>query len=190
MAGRKTELPRYDFVEGKSGLGPVWTLRKDQPILIEGLHALNENLTAELPRRSKYRIFASALTQLNLTNHTRIPTSDVRLLRRLIRGKKFRGYDASTTLKQWKLVRIGEEKYIFPFQELADTIFNSSLTYELNVLRALARPLLEDVPVEDPNYPEAQRILELLLCFLPVPARVVPLNSILREFIGGSSFDY
>ncbi|MBN1783129.1 nucleoside kinase [bacterium] len=190
LDGRKVELPKYDFVRGKSIPGPVWQLKPDQPILIEGLHGLNNHLTEAIPKRNKYKIYVSALTQLNLTAHTRIPTSDVRLLRRLIRGQKFRGHDATDTLMQWRTVRLGEEKYIFPFQETADIIFNSSLTYELSVLRVLAKPLLETVSHNHIAYAEARRILHLLNCFLPVSPKVVPLNSILREFIGGSSFSY
>lgn len=190
LAGKEVQLPKYDFVRGMSTKGPVVKLQSDQPILIEGLHGLNNRLTESIQAGNKYKIYISALTQLNITSHMRIPTSDIRLLRRLIRGQKFRGHSATETIMQWRQVRIGEEKYIFPFQEGADVIFNSSLTYEPSVLRVLAKPLLESVPNEHMAYSEAHRILDLLSCFLPISPKVVPLNSILREFIGGSSFSY
>jgi uridine kinase len=190
LKGESVELPRFDFIRGKSMPGRVLQLDPDQPILIEGLHGINNSLTRSIPRHKKIKIYVSALTQLNLTNHTRIPTSDVRLLRRLVRGHKFRGHDPTETLMQWRQVRLGEEKYIFPYQESADIIFNSSLTYELCVLRVMAKPLLESVSQNHLAYTEAHRINELLSCFLPISPKAVPLNSILREFIGGSSFSY
>ncbi|MBN2103875.1 nucleoside kinase [bacterium] len=190
LDGREVQIPKYDFIKGKSIKGPLWQLKPDQPILIEGLHCLNDKLTGMISQRNKLRIYVSALTQLNITSHMRVPTSDVRLLRRLIRAKKFRGYDAAETIDYWRHVRLGEEKYIFPFQETSDIVFNSSLTYELSVLRVLAKPLLESVSQELLAYSEARRIHELLCCFLPLSPKVVPLNSILREFIGGSSFSY
>lgn len=190
LLGNKVQLPKYDFLKGKSIEGDIWQLKPDQPILIEGLHGLNQELTESIPQRKKLKIYVSALTQMNITSHMRVPTSDIRLLRRLIRGQKFRGHHPTETIMQWRLVRLGEEKYIFPFQETADIIFNSSLTYEPSVLRVLAKPLLESVPQTELAYSEARRIHELLCCFLPLSPKVVPLNSILREFIGGSSFSY
>ncbi|MFC1569891.1 nucleoside kinase [bacterium] len=190
LAGKEVQLPKFDFVKGKSSKGPIWQLQSDQPILIEGLHGLNNQLTESISNKNKYKIYVSALTQLNITSHMRIPTSDIRLLRRLIRGYKFRGHDATETIMQWRHVRLGEEKYIFPFQETANIVFNSSLTYEPSVLRVLAKPLLEAVPKAQMAFSESHRILDLLSCFIPLSPKVVPLNSILREFIGGSSFSY
>ena len=190
MRGEEVELPRYDFKEGKSIAGPKYKLEPQQPILIEGLHSLNSRLTREISRKNKLKVYVSALTQLNITDHIRVPTSDVRILRRLIRDYQFRGHSTTYTIEHWPLVRQGEEKYIFPFQEKADIIFNSSLVYELAVLQKLVTPLLEKVPENHQTFPEAQRLLELLSYFLPIQPNEVPPNSILREFIGGSSFSY
>jgi len=190
MWGETVELPRYDFKEGKSIPGPKHKLKPQQPILIEGLHSLNSQITREIPRKNKLKIYVSALTQLNITDHIRVPTSDVRILRRLIRDYQFRDHSTVYTLEHWPLVRQGEGKYIFPFQEETDIIFNSSLVYELAVLRDLVQPLLEKVPENHQTFPEAQRLLELISYFLPIEAGKVPSNSILREFIGGSSFSY
>ncbi len=188
--GDKTILPRYDFKAGKQMTGPSVQLNPDQTIIVEGLHCLNEQLTPDIPRQNKLKIYISDLTQLNITDHWRISTSDVRLLRRMIRGYRFRGQSASYTLENWPLVRQGEEKHIFPFQEDADIIFNSSLMYELSVLRVFARYLLQMITKESPAYSEAQRLLNLIFHFLPISPKEVPTNSILREFIGGSSFQY
>jgi uridine kinase len=190
LQGKEVQLPRFDFVQGKSIAGPIRNLGKNQIILVEGLHCLNNKLTSDIPKENKYKIYVSALTQLNMTDHLRVPTSDVRLLRRLIRGYQFRGHNADETLQQWSRVRMGEEKYIFPFQEEADTIFNSALFYELSVLNVFTVPLLQKISTDHIVFPEAQRILQLLNSFLPVSEKFVPLNSILREFIGGSSFSY
>jgi uridine kinase len=190
LSGKTVRLPKYDFKDGKSMPGPLRKLQTDQPILIEGMHCLNNQMTSKIPRRFKFKIYVSALTQLNVTNHLRIPTSDVRLLRRLIRDCKFRGNTIEDTLQKWSDIRQGEESNIFPFQEQADIIFNSSLMYEIPVLRYLAEPLLEEVSNTNPVFSEKHRILQLLNYFTPQPPDEVPLNSILREFIGGSSFHY
>lgn len=190
LSGQEIRLPVFDFKEGRKVPGALVHLEPHQPILIEGLHCLNDQLTAAFSKRSKLKLYVSALTQLNITDHLRVPTSDVRLLRRLVRDNNFRGYTAEHTLKQWSLVRKGEEVHIFPFQENADIIFNTSLMYELCVLQKFARPLLEGVPPEHPLYSEARRLLELHLNFMSIPQHVVPNNSLLREFIGGSSFSY
>jgi uridine kinase len=190
MQGKTVKLPRFDFMTGKSAPGPLVKLDKSQPILIEGLHALNDELTSAVPRENKFKLYVSALTHLNITNALRVSTSDLRLVRRLVRDHQFRNHSASFTLGHWREVREGEEKYIFPFQETADAIFNSSLPYEVGVLRPLAQTLLERVPEKDAAYPEARRLLEFLHFFRPVPKNEVPFNSILREFIGGSSFVY
>jgi uridine kinase len=190
LNGNKTILPIYDFKEGIQTPGLTVQLGPDQLLMIEGLHCLNERLTEVIPKQNKLKIYTSDLTQLNITNHLRVSTSDVRLLRRIIRGYRFRGHSASHTLENWLLVRQGEEKYIFPFQEQADIIFNSSLMYELSILRVFTKKLLEEIPPRDPTYSEAQRLLDLILHFLPISPKEVPTNSILREFIGGSSFHY
>jgi uridine kinase len=190
MEGRETELPRYDFVSGRRAAGLKTRIEAGQPILIEGLHALNGRLTEILPEKAKYRIYVSALTQLNLTDHMRVPTSDIRFLRRLVRDARFRNHSALDSLSTWPLVRRGEEKHIFPFQERSHVIFNSALTYEPSVLRSFAEPLLESTPLTHPDYPEAWRLLRLLRSFSPITPAEVPPTSILREFIGGSSFTY
>ncbi|HEX9934732.1 MAG TPA: nucleoside kinase, partial [bacterium] len=190
MQGKSVRLPRFDFMTGKSGPGPVVKLDERQPILIEGLHALNEELTSAVPRYNKFKLYVSALTHLNITNALRVSTSDLRLIRRLVRDHRFRNHSASFTLGHWQQVRNGEEKYIFPFQETANAIFNSSLPYEIGVLRTFTQPLLERVPRSDPSYPEAQRLIEFLHFFKPISKNEVPSNSILSEFIGGSSFVY
>ena len=190
LNGDTANLPRYDFIAGKRMTGPSVQLKPDQAIIVEGLHCLNEQLTPDIPRQNKLKIYISDLTQLNITDHWRISTSDVRLLRRMIRGYRFRGQSASFTLENWPLVRQGEEKHIFPFQEDADIIFNSSLMYELSVLRVFARYLLQMITQENPAFSEAQRLLHLIFHFLPISPKEVPTNSILREFIGGSSFQY
>lgn len=190
MKGKEVVLPRYDFLKGKSVETNRVRVPNSQPIVIEGLHGLNESLSETIPFKNKMKIFISALTQLNITNHLRIPTSDIRLMRRLIRDYQFRGYSAEHTLQMWPDVREGEERNIFPFQEEADIIFNSALVYEISVLLYLVRPLLQRISTRHHIYPDAQRLLELYFCFLKLNPDVVPRNSILREFIGGSSFSY
>ncbi len=190
MQGKRVRLPRFDFKTGKSIPGPWVQIGKKAPILIEGLHALNDALTLLIPSRNKFKLYVSALTQLNISDSLRVSTSDVRLIRRLVRDSLFRNHSASFTLGHWQQVRAGEGKYIFPFQETADVIFNSSLMYELSVLRGFVQPLLEKVPGNSPVYPEARRMLEFLYFFKPTPPAEVLSNSILREFIGGSSFEY
>jgi uridine kinase len=165
-------------------------LDSGQPILLEGIHGLNDALTDVIPMKNKLKLYVSALTQMNIMDHLRVATSDVRLLRRMIRDYQFRGYSIIETLERWPMVRKGEEFHIFPYQEEADIIFNSSLTYEMAVLRGLVLPLLISVPPEHPVFSEAKRLMELVMYFLPLPAKFVPSNSILREFIGESSFSY
>ncbi len=190
MDGKHVQLPRFDFLAGQSIKGEMTSIDKDQPILIEGLHGLNEMLSETIPLKNKMKIYVSALTQLNITDHLRIPTSDIRLMRRLIRDYQFRGYTAEHTLQTWHSVRHGEEKNIFPFQEESDVIFNSALTYELPVLLHLVRPLLEAIPQQHVIFPEARRLLDLYFCIYSLKQDIVPHNSILREFIGESSFIY
>lgn len=190
LEGKAVQIPKYDFHQGIRTPGPVVHVESGHPILIEGLHALNEDFVEMVPCKGKYKIYVSALTQLNITDHLRVSTSDIRLLRRLIRDSQFRNHSAWDTLSTWPLVRRGEEKYIFPFQEKSDVFFNSALTYEPCILRVFAEPLLEAIPKSHPYYFEADRIFQLLKTFLPVSPDEVPPTSILREFIGGSSFRY
>lgn len=188
--GKTIKLPKFDFKTGKQISGHIRKLKPDNPVLIEGMHALNNNVTLAISKKKKYKIYVSTLTQLNITNHIRIPTSDIRLLRRLIRGHYFRNHPLIYTLHQWPEVIKGEEKHIFPFQENADVIFNSALIYELAVLRHVLKPLLDSISNNEYIYSEAQRLVQLLYFFIPLEPDKVPLNSILREFIGDSIFDY
>jgi len=189
LMGKDVKLPNFDFIEGKSYLSSEPTkLERDQMVVIEGIHALNPLLTRSIEREKIFKIYASALTQMNIDNMNRIPTTDVRLLRRIVRDNQYRGHSVLKTLKMWKTVRKGEEKYIFPFQEEADTMFNSALIYELAVLKLFAEPLLIGIDNSDPEYIEAKRLVRFLNYFLPVPfLEDIPLTSIIREFIGGSS---
>ena len=191
LKGESVVLPRYNFKTGErewEGQEPL-TLEKSQPIIVEGIHGLNEKLTAAIPRDYKFKIYVSALTQLNIDAHNRIPTTDARLIRRLVRDYQFRGASALKTLKQWPDVRQGEEKYIFPYQEEADVMFNSAMIYELAALRRYAVPMLEAVTPDVPEYTKARRLLDFCQYFLDLPDEDdVPNNSILREFIGKSVF--
>jgi len=190
MKGRPVKLRRYDFKTGRSLEGPAVRLQARQPVLLEGIHGLNHLITASVPSLQKLKIYVSALTQINITHHRRVPTSDIRLLRRLIRDSLFRGYSPAETLGRWEEVRRGESVYIFPFQESADIVFNSALLYELPVLRHHIEPLLRSVPEQHEYAAEARRLLELLRFVHAFPSAAVPPNSILREFIGKSSFQY
>jgi len=185
------ELPRFDFHEGRRlAKGEPLRIGKDSLLMIEGIHALNEALTPAIPLGLKYRIYVSALTQMNLDDHNHIATSDVRLLRRMVRDYLFRGYSGQETLSRWASVRRGEEANIFPHQENADVMFNSALVYELAVLKPQVELLLRAIPREAEEEPDAERLLSLLAYFPAAPADPVPSNSILREFIGGSGFHY
>ncbi len=191
LKGETVDLPHYNFLTGLSerGGGRHLLVAPDQPIIVEGIHGLNEKLSELVPRERKYKIYISALTQLNIDAHNRIPTTSARLLRRLVRDYQFRGAHALKTLHQWPAVREGEEKYIFPFQEEADFMFNSALIYELGILKRYAEPLLETVSPEVPEYETARRLLDFCQYFAPIAQEdEVPNNSILREFIGKSVF--
>ena len=189
LEGETVELPEYNFLLGKREYnGEKLKIGKDDMIIIEGLHGLNDDLTLSIERKNKYKIYISALTQLNVDNHNRIHTSDTRKLRRIIRDNKYRSYNSSTTLKMWKTIREGEEKFIFPYQDDADVIVNSALVYEMGILKTYAEPLLFSVEETDENYPEALRLINLLRNILPIPSDDVPKDSVLREFIGGSCF--
>lgn len=189
LDGKKVTLPVYNFITGKSELSDESIKLGEKEILIvEGLHALNEELTYSIDKKNKYKIYLCPLTVLSLDNHNRIRTTDNRLLRRIVRDNRTRGYSASDTLSSWGKVREGEEKYVFPFQDEADVIFNTSLIYELGVLKTYAEPLLYSVEESDPMYKEAVRLLNLLKNILPISNDYIPVDSIVREFIGGGYF--
>ena len=186
MAGKTTELSRYVFKTGRREPGATVTLTPDHVMVVEGIHGLNPALVPDVPPASIYRIYVSALTQLNLDRYNRVSTTDCRLIRRIVRDAATRGYNATQTLHRWDMVTRGEKQHIFPFQENSDAIFNSALIHELAVLRPLAEPLLLQVRHDTPEYIEANRLLSFLQWFVPAPPGPVPDNSILREFIGGS----
>jgi uridine kinase len=186
IAGEEIQLPKFNFPLGRSVPGQVVKLEKDQLVILEGIHGLNPLLLPGLTRRQTTRIYVSCLTQLNLDRHNRISTTDTRLLRRIIRDARDRGYTAEQTISHWEAVGRGEKKHIFPYQENADEMFNSALVYELSAIRMLAEPLLRQVVFGTPEYIEAKRLLSFLQWFLPIGEDLIPDNSILREFIGGS----
>lgn len=190
LEGKKVELPTYNFIKGEREYnGNFLEVHEREPIIIEGIHGLNNKLTSEIEPSYKFKIYISALTQLNIDDHNRIPTTDSRLIRRIVRDSKFRGHDALTTLKMWDSVRRGEEKNIFPFQEEADMMFNSALSFELAILKKHAEPLLLKVPESCKEYKEAKRLLKFLSYFKSIEEdELVPITSILKEFIGGSYF--
>ena len=189
LAGEKVLMPEYNFVLGEREYkGRTLQLGENDIVIIEGLHALNPELTLAIDDSNKFKIYISPLTQLNIDNHNRIHTSDTRRLRRIIRDNKYRGWNAADTLRNWKNILEGEEKYVFPYQSEADVIINSALIYELGVLKIYAEPLLFSVNEDDEVYPEAIRLINFLRNFLPIPSDDVPKASVLREFIGGSSF--
>lgn len=189
LSGETVELPRYNFISGEREYkGDFLKLGAEDILVIEGIHCLNDRLSYSLPKEKKFRIYISALTQLNIDEHNRIPTTDGRLLRRMIRDARTRGASAQETIRMWDSVRRGEEKNIFPFQESADVMFNSALLYELAVLKQYAEPLLFGIPSGSPEYAEAKRLLKFLDYFLGVGSELIPRNSMIREFIGGSCF--
>jgi len=186
MAGQEVIPPRYNFRTGKREWGEPLSIGPDHVILVEGIHGLNPALVPNIPAECIYRVYVSALTQLNIDRHNRVPTTDTRLLRRIVRDARYRGYTAQTTINRWESVRRGEERYIFPYQENADTMFNSALVYELAVVKPFAEPLLRQVEPGSLEYVEVKRLLAFLEWFLSCEPDMVPDNSILREFIGGS----
>lgn len=191
LAGERVELPIFNFISGKSEYGKnnYMQIGQEDVLVIEGIHCLNDALTPSIPKEDKYKVYISALTQLNLDEHNRIATTDARLLRRIVRDAAHRGTKASETIAMWYSVRRGEEVNIFPYQESADRLFNSALIYELSVLKQFAEPLLFNIRPEQKEYEEAKRLLRLLDYFVGVTSENVPKNSILREFIGGSYFN-
>lgn len=191
FAGEEVELPRYNFQTGRSERsGRRLRLAADEVLVVEGIHALNPELTAQIPEEQKFRVYASALTTILLDAHNYIPTTDNRLLRRIIRDYKYRGVSAQETIHRWPSVRAGENKWIFPYQENADVMFNTALLFELAVIKSQAEPLLELVPENADEYAEAYRLLKFLKYISPIPNRQLPPTSLLREFLGGSSFKY
>lgn len=190
LAGKSVQMPKYNFVTGKREYkNSVQTLGENDILVIEGIHGLNKKLTYDLPRESMYKIYISALTQVNIDEHNRMPTTDGRLIRRIVRDARHRGTSAKETIARWGSVRKGEEQNIFPFQEEADAMFNSALIYELPVLKQFAQPLLFAIPRDAPEYIEAKRLLKCLDYVLGISSESVPKNSLLREFIGNSCFD-
>ncbi len=186
IAGDEVTLPKYNFREGKSETGDTIHLEKDQMLILEGIHGLNPNLLPDIDPNSTFKVYASCLTQLNLDRYNRISTTDTRLIRRIVRDSRERGYSAQQTIGRWESVQHGEKEYIFPYQENGNKLFNSALVYELSALRKMAEPLLRQVPYGTPEYVEAKRLLAFLEWFLPIDTNLIPDNSILLEFLGGS----
>ncbi len=190
LDGKEVELPTFDFLVGsKKFLGNKLKLESDEILIIEGIHCLNDKLTSLIPKENKFKVYISDLTVLNIDYYNRISTTDTRLIRRMVRDFNFRGYSALHTLKMWKSVNRGEQKNIFPYQEEADCMFNSSIVYELAALKKYAMPLLEEITNDNPEYSEARRLISMLQYFDEVDSEWIPNNSLLREFIGGSIYD-
>lgn len=191
LNGETIQCPEFDFHVGtKRYKGKTLTLAKDEVLVIEGIHCLNDKFTSQIANNQKYKIYISDLTVLNMDRINRISTTDTRLVRRIVRDYQFRGYSAEHTLEKWQSVNLGEEKNIFPFQEEADSMFNTSLIYELAALKNVAIPLLQEIGKDKKAYAEAQRIIELLRYFEPIPNDLIPRNSLLKEFLGGGDFEY
>lgn len=191
IAGNEVKLPTYDFTTGKRVYkGNSIYLREGDILVIEGIHGLNPELIPNVPESSTYKVYVSALTAIGLDAHNRIPSTDNRLIRRMVRDYRYRNHTGLQTLRRWPSVRRGEEKWVFPYQENAHVMFNSAMLYELAVMRAYAEPILQSVPRNEPEYAEAHRLLRFLSSFRMIPARLLPNNSLMREFLGGSTFQY
>ncbi|EMS71472.1 nucleoside kinase [Ruminiclostridium cellobioparum] len=189
LEGHEVEIPVYNFETGsREAVGQKMIMNKNTILVIEGIHGLNDRLTASISSEDKFKIYVSALTSMNIDDHNRIPSTDTRIIRRIVRDNKFRGCSAINTINRWPSVRRGEEKNIFPYQENADTMFNSSLVYELCLLKTYAEPLLMQLGPENERYSEVKRLIEFLSYFLPIDGKEVPNNSIVKEFVGGSCF--
>jgi|BioPla2DNA2_1021312.scaffolds.fasta_scaffold01935_4 uridine kinase len=189
ISGKEVDIPIFNFAKGgREDFCRKLKITENQILIIEGIHGLNEKLTASIPKESKFKIYVSALTSMNIDDHNRIPTTDTRIIRRIVRDFQFRGCSAVNTIKRWPSVRRGEERNIFPFQEEADVMFNSALIFELGVLKTYAEPLLADIDISQPEYSEARRLIEFLTNFLSIEPKEIPINSIIREFVGGSCF--
>ena len=190
LNGERVEIPSYNFITGEREYkGNFIELRDEDVLVIEGIHCLNEKFSEKLPSEYKYKVYISALTMLNIDEHNRIPTTDMRLLRRMVRDSRTRGYSAAQTINRWPDVRKGEEENIFPYQDQADVILNTSMIYELAVIKSFAEPLLFGISQDAPEYIEAKRLLKFLDYVLPLSPETVPGTSIVREFIGGSLLD-
>lgn len=191
LNGEEVEMPRFDFKEGvKKYNGNKLRLKEDEVLVIEGIHCLNDKLTSSIPQEQKFKIYISALTVLNMDRYSKVSSTDTRLIRRIVRDYQFRGYSAQHTIDTWHMVTKGETLNIYPFQEDADTIFNTSLIYELGVLKGIAEPVLKEIKRKEPEYAEAQRLLDMLKYIKTIPANLVPTNSLLKEFVGGGDFKY
>jgi len=188
LSKKKVKIPTYNFALGEKEYKRELCLEEEDILVIEGIHALDKKILTNIPKNKKYKVYISPLTELNMDDHNRVSTTDNRLLRRIIRDNRTRGYNVERTLRIWPSVRAGEEKYIFPFQDEADYTFNSALIYEIGVLKTYVEPLLYSVPSDSEYYEEAKRLLNFLRLFLPIPADAIPQDSILREFVGGSCF--
>ena len=191
LNGEEVETPSFNFHTGhKEYRGDKLKLNKNDVLVIEGIHCLNDKLTASIPKENKFKIYISALTVLNIDYFNRISTTDSRLIRRIVRDYQFRGYSALHTLRMWPSVNRGEQKNIFPYQEQADVMFNTSLVYEISVLKTMALPLLKEIDSSEPEYSEAKRLCEILQYFEEIPKDLIPTNSLLREFLGNGDFKY
>ena len=191
FAGKEVELPKYNFQTGRSERsGKKLQMGENDILVVEGIHALNPELTAQIPDEQIYRVYASAFTTILIDSHNYVPTTDNRLLRRIIRDYKYRGVSAQETIRRWPSVRAGENKWIFPYQENADAMLNTAMLFELAVIKSQAEPLLENVPENCDEYSEAYRLRKFLKYIRPIQNRQVPPTSLLREFLGGSSFKY
>ena len=191
LNGETIECPEFDFSVGtKRYKGKTMHLAKDEILVIEGIHCLNDKLTAQIPKENKYKVYISDLTVLNMDRLNRISTTDTRLIRRIVRDFQFRNYSASHTLNSWPKVNRGERKNIFPYQETADSIFNTSLIYEIAALKNIAMPLLQEIPKDKREHAEAVRLINILKYFEPIPSEYIPANSLLKEFLGGGYFEY
>ena len=191
LSGEEVELPTFDFQTGhKMYNGTKMRLEENEILVIEGIHCLNDRLTISIPKDLKFKIYISALTVLNIDYYNRISTTDTRIIRRIVRDYKYRHYSAKETIDRWNSVNNGEKKYIYPYQEEADVMFNSSIVYEMGVLREYALPILQEIKNTEPEYAEAKRLITLLKYFKPIKTDYIPESSIIREFIGGSTFDY
>ena len=189
MRGERVRMPRYNFVKGeREYTGQSLQIGPEGLLIIEGIHCLNDEMTASIPAENKFRIYISCLTQMNIDEHNRIPTTDARLLRRMIRDARTRGNSAQETIRRWPSVVRGEQRNIYPYQDQADIIFNSALIYETSVLKTYIEPLLYGIPTDSPEEVEAKRLLKFLSYFLAIPSDDVPATSILREFIGGGCY--
>ncbi len=191
LKGEEVEIPEFDFYEGKKRYnGKKIKLEEDEILVIEGIHCLNDKLTSKIPAEQKYKVYISDLTVLNLDRFNRISTTDTRLMRRIVRDYQFRGYSAKNTIATWNKVNEGEKKNIFPFQEEANFIFNTSLVYEIGALKPIIMPLLKEITKQDSEYAEASRIMNMLKYFEEIPKEYIPTNSLLKEFVGGGDFKY